>query len=247
MNKLVMKLVVLLVFICTFNTAWAVVLYLVYRGGGIIAVLLQPLEGLKHVGSFGISTIDSGKKLHWGIVVKLSLLFKLMPNVNVYQINPPTFGTFFIQVDAPFETIRYRGFEWWNNCEQCWFPKWFWMVGQLIQNLVWIFPNCSTANTKPCLDTGESMDPLKPFEWIWMVVQLATNTVQMVSPCVYKTNAHFLKWKFWMVSNGLSVGGSNGLSVGGLIEIVNKRLCISFWNIFKILQQHDHHCICSWN
>ena len=34
-----------------------------------------------------------------------------------------------------------------------WFPKWFWMVGQLIQNLVWIFPNGSTANTKPCLDT----------------------------------------------------------------------------------------------
>ena len=27
-------------------------------------------------------------------------------------INPPTFGTFFIQVDAPFETIRYCGFEW---------------------------------------------------------------------------------------------------------------------------------------
>ena len=41
---------------------------------------------------------------------------------------PPTFGTFFIQVDAPFETIRYCGFEWWNNCVQCWLPKWFWMV-----------------------------------------------------------------------------------------------------------------------
>ena len=34
----------------------------------------------------------------------------------VLKINPPTFGTFFIQVDAPFETIRYCGFEWWNNC-----------------------------------------------------------------------------------------------------------------------------------
>ena len=67
------------------------------------------------------------------------------------------------------------------------------MVGQLIQNLVWI------------LLSGESMDPLKPFEWIWMVVQLPTNTVQMVSPCVYKTNGHLWKWKFWMVSNGLSV------------------------------------------
>ena len=80
---------------------------------------------------------------------------------------------------------------------QCWFPKWFWMVhvGQLIQNLVWI------------LLSGELMDPLKPFEWIWMVVQLATNTVHMVSPCVYKTNRHFWKWTFWMDSNGLSVGG----------------------------------------
>ena len=29
------------------------------------------------------------------------------------------------------------------------------MVGQLIQNLVWIFPNGSTANTKPCLDTSK--------------------------------------------------------------------------------------------
>ena len=40
-------------------------------------------------------------------------------NIHVhYQIpmmylpfNPTTFGTFFIQVDAPFETIRYCGFE----------------------------------------------------------------------------------------------------------------------------------------
>ena len=42
-----------------------------------------------------------------------------------FIFNLPTFGTFFIQVDAPFETIRYCGFEWWNNCVQCWFPKWF--------------------------------------------------------------------------------------------------------------------------
>ena len=33
----------------------------------------------------------------------------------VAWINPPTFGNFFIQVDLPFETIRYCGF-WWNNC-----------------------------------------------------------------------------------------------------------------------------------
>ena len=70
-------------------------------------------------------------------------------------------------VDAPFETIRYCGFEWWNNCVQCWFPKWFWMVGQLIQNLVWIFPNSSTANTKPCLDTSKWWIN-GPSKTIWM-------------------------------------------------------------------------------
>ena len=88
--------------------------------------------------------------------------------------NPPTctLGTFFIQVDAPFETIRYCGFEWWNNCIQCWFPKWFWMVGQLIPNLVWIFPNGSTANTKPCLDISKWWIN-GTFKTIWMVVQLA--------------------------------------------------------------------------
>ena len=30
----------------------------------------------------------------------------------LFMFNPPTFGTFFIQVDVPFETIRYCGFEW---------------------------------------------------------------------------------------------------------------------------------------
>ena len=83
----------------------------------------------------------------------------------------PTFGTFFIQVDAPFETIRYCGFEWWNNCVQCWFPKWFWMVGQLIQNLVWIFPNgtcvVQLTNPKPCLDTSEWWIN-GPSKTIWM-------------------------------------------------------------------------------
>ena len=86
------------------------------------------------------------------------------------------------------------------------------MVGQLIQNLVWI------------LLSGESMDPLKPFDCIWMVVQLAANTVQMVSPCVYKTNGHFWKWKFWMVSNGLSVGGLGDLSS---LSVCGNTMCFS--------------------
>ena len=38
-----------------------------------------------------------------------------------------------------------NGFEWYMYIH----------VGQLIQNLVWIFPNGSTANTKPCLDTSK--------------------------------------------------------------------------------------------
>ena len=94
--------------------------------------------------------------------------------------NPPTFGTFFIQVDAPFETIRYCGFEWWNNCVQCWFPKWFWMVGQLIQNLVWIFPNCSTANTKPCLGTSKWWIN-GPSKTIWMDLNGSTACYQHCS------------------------------------------------------------------
>ena len=85
----------------------------------------------------------------------------------MYNINPPTFGTFFIQVDAPFETIRCCGL---NgeitvysvdsqmvlngrsaiNTKPC-LDGSFQMVVQLIQNLVWI------------LLSGESMDPL---EWI---------------------------------------------------------------------------------
>ena len=41
------------------------------------------------------------------------------------------------------------------------------MVGQLIQNLVWIFPNGRKLiqNLVWILLSGESMDPLKPFEW----------------------------------------------------------------------------------
>ena len=124
------------------------------------------------------------------------------------NINPPTFGTFFTQVDAPFETIRYCGFEWWNNCVQCWFPKWFWMVGQVIQNLVWIFPNGSTVNTKPSLDTSKWWIN-GPSKTIWMVAcyQHCSNGITM---CVQNQwaflNVNF-EWKFWMVSNGLSLGG----------------------------------------
>ena len=114
---------------------------------------------------------------------------------RAHTINPPTFGTFFIQVDAPFETIRYCGFEWWNNCVQCWFPKWFWMVGQLIQNLVWIFPNGSTANTKPCLDTSKWWIN-GPSKTIWMGLNGSTACYQHcsngITMCVQNQWAFFL-------------------------------------------------------
>ena len=63
---------------------------------------------------------------------------------------------------------------------QCWFPKWFWMVGQLIQNLVWIFPNGSTANTKPCLDTSKWWIN-GPSKTIWMVLNGSTACYQHCS------------------------------------------------------------------
>ena len=85
-------------------------------------------------------------------------------------------------------------------------PKWFWMVGQLIQNLVWIFPNGSTANTKPCLDTSKWWIN-GPSKTIWMVVQLATNTVQIVSP-----------WNVCTKPMGIFESG-NGLSVGELMDL----------------------------
>ena len=108
-----------------------------------------------------------------------------------FCLNPPTSWWTLLQVDAPFETIRYSGIEWWNNCTV--------LIPQMVLN-------GRSANTKPCLDTSKWWIN-GPSKTIWMVVQLATNTVQMVSPCVYKTNGHFWKWKFWMVSDGLSVGG----------------------------------------
>ena len=124
---------------------------------------------------------------------------------HYFLINPHTFGTFFIQVHAPFETICYCGFEWWNNCVQCWLPKWFWMVGQLIQKsfqmvvLVWIFPNGSTANTKPCLDTSKWWIN-GPSKTIWMDLNGSTACYQHcsngITMCVQNQWA-FLKVEFF--------------------------------------------------
>ena len=133
------------------------------------------------------------------IVYRHSLLKNLSsflhgPWINIYPWMFPLtlllLVTFSYKLMHHFKPFAIVVFEWWNNCVVL-IPQMVWMAGQLIQNLVWI------------LLSGESMDPLKPIEWIWMVVQLATNTVQMVSPCVYKTNGHFWKWKFWMASYGL--------------------------------------------
>ena len=47
-------------------------------------------------------------------IIQLMLFSFIMTNLSKLEphFNPPTFGTFFIQVDVPFETIRYCGFEW---------------------------------------------------------------------------------------------------------------------------------------
>ena len=124
--------------------------------------------------------------------------YKLMHHLKPFAIVVLNGEITVYSVDSP------NGFEYYKTLVGS-----FQMVVQLIQNLVWI------------LLSGESMDPLKPFEWIWMVVQLATNTVQIVSPCAYKTNVHFWKWKFWMVSNGLSVGGLNEKYQIGYFLITN--------------------------
>ena len=138
--------------------------------------------------------------LRWSRLIKVNL-----NTVTWKPINPPTFGIFFIQVDAPFETIRYCGFEWWNNCVQCWFPKWFWMVhvhvGQLIQNLVWIFPYGSTANTKPCLDTSKWWIN-GPSKTIWMDLNGSTACYQHCSNSI--TMCVQNQWAF------LKVGILNG-------------------------------------
>ena len=106
------------------------------------------------------------------------------------NISPPTFSTFFIQVDAPFAIVVLNGE---ITVYKTLFGS-FQMVVQLIQNLVWI------------LLSGESMDPLKQFEWI---LNGSTPLFKWYRHVCAKTNGHFWKWKFWMVSNGLSVGGLN--------------------------------------
>ena len=56
------------------------------------------------------------------------------------------------------------------------------MVGQLIQNLVWIFPNGSTVNTKPCLDTCTSKWWINgPSKTIWMDLNGSTACYQHCS------------------------------------------------------------------
>ena len=90
---------------------------------------------------------------------------------------------------------------------QCWFPKWFWIVGQLIQNLVWIFPNGSTANTKPCLDTSKWWIN-GPSKTIWMDLNGSTACYQHCSNDITMC-----------VQNQVEIlNGFNGLSVGGLIS-----------------------------
>ena len=110
---------------------------------------------------------------------------------------------------------------------QCWFPKWFWMVGQLIQNLVWIFPNSSTANTKPCLDTSKWWIN-GPSKTIWMDLNGSTACYQHcsngINMCVQN------QWAFLKVEilNGFKWSISRRVKLL-FIELL---LCIPLYNNF---------------
>ena len=104
---------------------------------------------------------------------------------------------------------------------------------ELIQNLVWIFSNGSTANTKPCLDTSKWWIN-GPSKTIWMVVQLAyqhwSNGITM---CVQN------QWAFLKVDilNGFkwSVGGLKGLWNVDHAYIKGRLSVVFFFNVHAIL------------
>ena len=72
------------------------------------------------------------------------------------------------------------------------------MVGQLIQNLVWIFPNGSTANTKPCLDTSKWWVN-GPSKTIWMDLNESTACYQHCSKSNGITMCVQNQWAFLKV------------------------------------------------
>ena len=100
------------------------------------------------------------------------------------------------------------------------------MVGQLIQNLVWIFPNGSTANTKSCLDTSKWWIN-GPSKTIWMDLNDSTACYQHcsngITMCVQNQCA-FLKVEI-----------SNGLSVWGLIHLLMQA---SIWSLDPPSSRH---------
>ena len=67
--------------------------------------LISSVKLMMVLTNFFLRCCNLGKYLFRMNVHKYLYLFSTL-------INPPTFGTFFIQVDAPFESIRYCGFEW---------------------------------------------------------------------------------------------------------------------------------------
>ena len=99
----------------------------------------------------------------------------------------------------------------------------FQMVVQLIQNLVWIFPNGSTANTKPCLDTKWWING--PSKTIWMVVQLASNTVQMVQNQWAFLKVEILNGFKWSISRRVIIVSQTVWPHTGLLIILTRRWC----------------------
>ena len=105
------------------------------------------------------------------------------------------------------------------------------MVGQLIQNLVWIFPNGSTANTKPCLDTSKWWIN-GPSKTIWMDLNGSTACYQHCSNgiimCVQDQLA-FLKVK---ILNGFQWSISR--------RVNPRKIAIQYLNLFWLSNCPKH-------
>ena len=108
-----------------------------------------------------------------------------------------------------------------------------WMVGQLIQNLVWIFPNGSTTNTKPCLDTSKWWVN-GPSKTIWMDLNGSTACYQHcsngITMCVQNQWA-FLKLE---ILNGFK------WSISRRVKLLNYCLKTNLiWNWWTNIMRND--------
>ena len=113
------------------------------------------------------------------------------------------------------------------------------MVGQLIQNLVWIFPNGSTANTKPCLDTSKWWIN-GPSKTIWMDLNGSTACYQHcsngITMCVQK------QWAFLKVEILNGFKWSISRRVNGAMSSQSEQTFNRAWNRCPSLRITAHLC-----